>query len=99
MIDDGLREEVATRRFWCVDRQGLLIDDMDDLRDFQAGYARPRAELSQWRTRVPRSCTTTSLDPSVIPPSLRHMSGAPALIQSLSWVKSASGSAPPSFNV
>src|SRR6185437_11760627 len=23
MVDDGLREEVATRRFWCVDRQGL----------------------------------------------------------------------------
>ena len=49
MIDDGLPEEVATRRFWCVDRQGLLIDDMDDLRDFQVTYARPRAELGRWR--------------------------------------------------
>jgi malate dehydrogenase (oxaloacetate-decarboxylating) len=50
MVDDGLLEEEATRRFWCVDRQGLLVDDMDDLRDFQATYARPRSELSQWRT-------------------------------------------------
>jgi malate dehydrogenase (oxaloacetate-decarboxylating) len=49
MVDDGLREEEATRRFWCVDRQGLLVDDMSDLRDFQVAYARPRSELGQWR--------------------------------------------------
>jgi malate dehydrogenase (oxaloacetate-decarboxylating) len=49
MVDDGLGEEEATRRFWCVDRQGLLVDDMSDLRDFQVAYARPRSELGQWR--------------------------------------------------
>jgi malate dehydrogenase (oxaloacetate-decarboxylating) len=50
MVDEGLPEEEATRRFWCVDRQGLLVDDMSDLRDFQVAYARPRSELSTWRT-------------------------------------------------
>jgi malate dehydrogenase (oxaloacetate-decarboxylating) len=48
MVDDGLPEQEATRRFWCVDRQGLLVDDMSDLRDFQVAYARPRSELGQW---------------------------------------------------
>jgi malate dehydrogenase (oxaloacetate-decarboxylating) len=48
MVRDGLSEEEATRRFWCVDKQGLLIDDMDDLRDFQKGYARSRSEVSDW---------------------------------------------------
>src|SRR6185312_14384288 len=48
MVDDGLREEEATRRFWCVDRQGLLVNDMSDLRDFQLAYARPRSELGEW---------------------------------------------------
>jgi malate dehydrogenase (oxaloacetate-decarboxylating) len=48
MIDDGLSEEEATRRFWPVDRQGLLLDDMKDLRDFQQPYARPAAEVSGW---------------------------------------------------
>jgi malate dehydrogenase (oxaloacetate-decarboxylating) len=48
MVRDGLSESDATRRFWCVDRQGLLVDDMDDLRDFQQGYARPRAEVADW---------------------------------------------------
>jgi malate dehydrogenase (oxaloacetate-decarboxylating) len=31
-----------------VDRQGLLIDDMSDLRDFQRPYARPRSEVTGW---------------------------------------------------
>jgi malate dehydrogenase (oxaloacetate-decarboxylating) len=50
MIDDGLTEEEATRRFWCVDRQGLLVDDMSGLRDFQMSYARRRSELADWTT-------------------------------------------------
>ena len=50
MVRDGLSEDEATRRFWCVDKQGLLIDDMKDLRDYQQGYARPRAEVSDWGT-------------------------------------------------
>ena len=49
MIDDGLGEEEATRRFWCVDRNGLLVGDMSGLRDFQLPYARTRAELGGWR--------------------------------------------------
>src|ERR671930_2346767 len=48
MIADGLGEEEATRRFWCVDKQGLLADDMPGLRDFQRPYARPRSEISGW---------------------------------------------------
>jgi len=48
MVADGLDQEDATRRFWCVDKQGLLVDDMTDLRDFQQPYARPRAEVSDW---------------------------------------------------
>jgi malate dehydrogenase (oxaloacetate-decarboxylating) len=31
-----------------VDKQGLLVDDMSGLRDFQQPYARPRTELSAW---------------------------------------------------
>ncbi len=48
MVGDGLGQDEATRRFWCVDKQGLLVDDMDDLRDFQSDYARPRSEVSGW---------------------------------------------------
>jgi len=50
MVADGLDEQEATRRFYAVDKQGLLIDDMGDLRDFQQPYAQPRAQLSGWKT-------------------------------------------------
>ena len=48
MVSDGVDAERATRCFWCVDRQGLLTEDMTDLRDFQEPYARPRSEVSDW---------------------------------------------------
>jgi malate dehydrogenase (oxaloacetate-decarboxylating) len=49
MIDDGLAPEEATRRFWCLGRQGLLTDDRADrLHDFQRPYARPAAEVAGW---------------------------------------------------
>jgi malate dehydrogenase (oxaloacetate-decarboxylating) len=51
MIRDGLSEADATRRFWCVDRQGLLTADMTGLRDFQVPYARPSSEPAGWPER------------------------------------------------
>jgi malate dehydrogenase (oxaloacetate-decarboxylating) len=48
MVRDGLSQDEATHQFWCVDKQGLLVDDMGDLRDFQEGYARPRSEVASW---------------------------------------------------
>jgi len=50
MTREGLSREDATARFWLVDADGLLIDDMGDrLRDFQAPYARPSAEVKRWK--------------------------------------------------
>jgi malate dehydrogenase (oxaloacetate-decarboxylating) len=50
MIDGGLTAEEAARRFWCVDTYGLLTSDMGDrLHDYQATYARPSAEVKNWK--------------------------------------------------
>ncbi|WP_405139708.1 NAD-dependent malic enzyme [Sphaerisporangium sp. NBC_01403] len=48
MVRDGLDRETATRRVWAVDKQGLLTDDLRDLRDFQVPYARPAPEVADW---------------------------------------------------
>jgi malate dehydrogenase (oxaloacetate-decarboxylating) len=45
---DGVDRQTAARQIWCVDKQGLLTDDMTDLRDFQRAYARPAHEISGW---------------------------------------------------
>jgi malate dehydrogenase (oxaloacetate-decarboxylating) len=50
MMREGLSREDATARFWLVDTEGLLTDDMGDrLRDYQAPYARPHAEVKRWK--------------------------------------------------
>jgi malate dehydrogenase (oxaloacetate-decarboxylating) len=50
MVSEGLSKESAARRFWCVDRQGLLTTGMSDqLQDFQVKYARPTAESNGWK--------------------------------------------------
>ena len=54
MMQEGLSKEEATRRFWCVDKQGLLLDNMGNaLRDFQMPYARPASEVSNWNRDLP----------------------------------------------
>jgi malate dehydrogenase (oxaloacetate-decarboxylating) len=45
MVADGATVEQATSQIWPVDKQGLLFDDMDDLRDFQIPYAKNRKQL------------------------------------------------------
>lgn len=49
LVREGVDEEESYRRFWCVDRNGLLTDDMDDLRDFQVPYARPAEEVKGYQ--------------------------------------------------
>src|SRR5579864_6535368 len=50
MVREGLSKEDAARRFWCVDRQGLLTAGMADrLHDYQVTYARPTSEGKGWK--------------------------------------------------
>jgi malate dehydrogenase (oxaloacetate-decarboxylating) len=45
MVADGATVEQATSQIWPIDKQGLLFDDMEDLRDFQVPYAKNRRQL------------------------------------------------------
>lgn len=50
MMREGQSQEDASARFWLVDTGGLLTDDMGErLRDYQAHYARPAAEVKRWK--------------------------------------------------
>ena len=46
MVSEGLSEEEAYKRFFMVDKQGLLFDDMDDLTPQQKPFAKKRADFS-----------------------------------------------------
>ena len=45
MVAQGLSEEEARQRFYLVDKQGLLFDDMTDLTPEQRPFARKRSEF------------------------------------------------------
>jgi len=50
IVREGVSRDDAARRFWCVDRPGLLTTDMNGgLGHHQITYARPPAESRDWK--------------------------------------------------
>jgi malate dehydrogenase (oxaloacetate-decarboxylating) len=75
MTRDGLSRDEAVRRFWCVDRNGLLIEDMHELYDFQRPYARPANEVAQWQRDPECGITLAEVVRQVAPTVLVGSSG------------------------
>ena len=48
MVKDGLSIEEARKRFWLIDRQGLLLSNDMDLTDAQKLYGRDPKEIESW---------------------------------------------------
>jgi malate dehydrogenase (oxaloacetate-decarboxylating) len=48
MVLEGLSDAQAASRIWCLDRHGLLTDDMAGMNDFQRRYARPAPDVQGW---------------------------------------------------
>jgi len=46
IVADGATDEQARNQIWLVGKRGLLFDDMDDLRNFQAPYAKKRSDAA-----------------------------------------------------
>jgi malate dehydrogenase (oxaloacetate-decarboxylating) len=70
MASEGLSREEAARQFWCIDRNGLLIDSMLALYDFQRPYARPASEVASWHRDLEFGITLAEVvrhvDPTVL---------------------------------
>ncbi|MDI3470767.1 MAG: NAD-dependent malic enzyme [Pseudolabrys sp.] len=48
MVDAGLDARAAARRFYLVDKDGLLIEGMNDIAPFQADFVQPRDIVANW---------------------------------------------------
>ena len=77
MVADGSDFDAATRQVWCVGRHGLLTDDRTDLRTFQAPYARPAAEVTNWTADETGGYSLEEVVRQVKPTILIGTSGVP----------------------
>jgi len=50
MVAEGLDEKDAARRFYLVDRDGLLVEGMNGLAEFQKPFLQSRAAVADWRS-------------------------------------------------
>lgn len=63
MILEGLTKEEACKRFYAVDRNGLLLESMGNaLRHAQIAYARPDAEVQDWQRENPEQAAIRLID-------------------------------------
>ena len=57
MVQNGLSLDEARARFWLIDREGLLLNNMDDLPNFQKPYLRAESETLGWQLDDPKKIT------------------------------------------
>ncbi len=66
MMEQGLTEEEAYSRFYMVDKQGLLSDDMDDLTPEQKPFARKRSEFENSEELTELSKVVKAVKPTIL---------------------------------
>ena len=66
MLQQGLSEDEARKRFYLVDRQGLLFDDMDDLTPEQKPSARKRDEFSNANELTNLEAAVKAVKPTIL---------------------------------
>lgn len=66
MLDQDLTESEAKKRFYLVDKQGLLFDDMKDLTPEQKPFARNRNEFSNADKLTTLEAAVAEIHPSIL---------------------------------
>ena len=66
MVSQGLSEEEAYKRFYMVDKQGLLFDDMDDLTPEQRPFARKRSEFETGLDLTNLTAAVKAIKPTIL---------------------------------
>jgi malate dehydrogenase (oxaloacetate-decarboxylating) len=77
MMADGLSEQEARSRFYLVDRDGLLVERMSGILDFQKPFARSRAALADWHLEQPDRIGLLDVARNARPTVLIGVSGQP----------------------
>jgi malate dehydrogenase (oxaloacetate-decarboxylating) len=79
MMRQGLSEAAARARFYMVDRQGLVLNDMAGSPPFQQRLAQPRAGIAGWKLADPGIVTLADVVANARPTVLIGFSGRAGL--------------------
>lgn len=66
MLEQGLSEDEARSRFYLVDRQGLLFEDMEDLTPEQKPFARKRVEFTNANELTNLEAAVKAVKPTIL---------------------------------
>ena len=66
MLNQGLSEHEARARFYLVDKQGLLFDDMNDLTPEQRPFARRRSEFTNAAELTNLAAVVKTIKPTIL---------------------------------
>ncbi|MBS0357982.1 MAG: NAD-dependent malic enzyme [Proteobacteria bacterium] len=75
MVQQGLTEQEARRHFYLVDRDGLLVEGMPDLKPFQTLFAQDRNAVANWKNENASFIGFTDVVHNVRPTLLIGVSG------------------------
>ncbi|MGH7113991.1 MAG: NAD-dependent malic enzyme, partial [Stellaceae bacterium] len=77
MVEAGLSEATAAARFLMVDRDGLLVDGINDITPFQRPFAQMRAAVAGWTLAHPDKIALFDVVQNAKPTVLIGVSGQP----------------------
>jgi malate dehydrogenase (oxaloacetate-decarboxylating) len=77
MCDAGLPEADARARFYAIDRQGLLVEGMPDIRPAQQPFTQKRAAVADWKLANPSTIGLADVARNAKPTVLIGVSGHP----------------------
>jgi malate dehydrogenase (oxaloacetate-decarboxylating) len=77
MTDEGLSDDEAGKRFYLVDREGLLVDGMEGIASFQSPFLQDRAVTKDWTCDHPDRITLLDVVRNARPTVLIGVSGQP----------------------
>ena len=77
IVEAGVPEARARRQFYAVDRDGLLVEGMADIQDFQRPFVQPRAAVAGWKLPQPGRISLLDVVTNAQPTTLIGVSGQP----------------------
>lgn len=79
IMEEGLSEKAAREKIYMIDRNGLLVEGMNGLMDFQKKFLKSKASISHWRLKNSNFVGLEDVIMNIHPHALLGVSGQPQL--------------------